>query len=185
MPVNIQLEWTPNPSTLKYVVDRKLIPSGAYNFTSPSAAENKSPLAQKLFTVKGITAVMVGGNFVTVTKGEDGEWDELNDLVMETLDTHLDANEPAMLESALVAPLTKEGESAVEKRIREILDNEVRPSVAQDGGDIVLDRFEDGVVYLHMQGSCSGCPSSTMTLKQGIETRLKEQIPEVSEVVSV
>ncbi|WP_224247303.1 NifU family protein [Hyalangium gracile] len=187
MSVNIQLEWTPNPSTLKYVVDRRLLSSGAVNFTNREDAEKKSPLALKLMDVKGVTAVMVGLNFVTVTKGDEGEWDELNDAVMATLDSHLGANEPVVDEEALKASRAASGvvEGSVEQRIRDILDAEIRPAVAQDGGDITLDRFESGIVYLHMQGSCSGCPSSTATLKMGIEGRLRELIPEVTEVVSV
>lgn len=188
MSVNIQLEWTPNPSTLKYVVDRRLVGSGAVNFTNREDAEKKSPLARKLMDVKGVTAVMVGLNFVTVTKGEDGEWDELNDAVMATLDSHLESNEPVVDEAAVAASraaASSGGSGSVEDRIRDILDAEIRPAVAQDGGDITLDRFENGIVYLHMQGSCSGCPSSTATLKMGIEGRLREAIPEVTEVVSV
>jgi Fe-S cluster biogenesis protein NfuA len=188
MSVNIQLEWTPNPSTLKYVVDRRLVASGAVNFTNREDAEKKSPLAKKLMDVKGVTAVMVGLNFVTVTKGDEGEWDELNDAVMATLDSHLGSDEPVVDEAAVAAARAAAGSGgsgSVEDRIREILDAEIRPAVAQDGGDITLDRFENGIVYLHMQGSCSGCPSSTATLKMGIEGRLREAIPEVTEVVSV
>ena len=187
MSVNIQLEWTPNPSTLKYVVDRRLMSSGAVSLTSLQSAEEKSPLAFKLMGIKGVTAVMVGTNFVTVTKGDEGEWDELNDAVMSNLDEHLGADLPVVNEEALAASRTQaagEGGS-VEARIQDILDAEIRPAVAQDGGDITLDRFEDGIVYLHMKGSCAGCPSSTATLKMGIETRLRELVPEVSEVVSV
>ncbi|MFP2925756.1 NifU family protein [Pyxidicoccus sp. 3LG] len=188
MSVNIQLEWTPNPSTLKYVVDRKLLAGGALNFTSRDDAQVKSPLALKLMDVRGVTAVMIGSTFVTVTKGEEGEWDELNDAVMSTLDSHLTANEPVVDEAAVAAARQAvagaEGGS-VEGRIQDILDSEIRPAVAMDGGDITLDRFEDGIVYLHMKGSCAGCPSSTATLKMGIEGRLREAIPEVLEVVSV
>ncbi|MFL5354478.1 NifU family protein [Archangium sp.] len=186
MSVNIQLEWTPNPSTLKYVVDRRLLASGAVNITSQQAAEEKSPLALKLMGIKGVRAVMVGSNFVTVTKGDEGEWDELNDAVMATLDEHLGAGLPAVNEEALAASRVATGASgSVEMRIQDILDAEIRPAVAQDGGDITLDRFEDGIVYLHMKGSCAGCPSSTATLKMGIESRLRELVPEVNEVVSV
>ncbi len=184
MPVNIQLEWTPNPSTLKYVVDTKLLPRGALNLTSKEEAAGKSPLAAKLMDISGITAVMLGGNFVTITKGDQGEWDEVNDKVMETLEAHLTAGEPVVNEDALPAP-TPGGGSAVEQKIREILEVEIRPAVMMDGGDITLDRFEDGIAYLHMKGSCAGCPSSTMTLKMGIENRLREIIPEVSEVVAL
>lgn len=185
MSVNIQLEWTPNPSTLKYVVDRKLLPVGAFNFTTKEMAREKSPLALKLMDISGVVGVMVGSNFVTVTKGDEGEWDELNDSVMSALDTHLTANEPVVHESALTTSEQGGGAGPISDKIREILDNEIRPAVMQDGGDITLDRFEDGVVYLSMRGSCSGCPSSTMTLKMGIESRLRELIPEVVEVVAV
>jgi Fe-S cluster biogenesis protein NfuA len=186
MSVNIQLEWTPNPSTLKYVVDRRLVSSGAVNITSKEAAEEKSPLGLKLMGIKGVAAVMVGSNFVTVTKGDEGEWDDLNDAVMATLDEHLGAGLPAVNEEVLAAARATAGVSgSVETRIQEILDAEIRPAVAQDGGDITLDRFEEGIVYLHMKGACSGCPSSTATLKMGIESRLRELIPEVTEVVSV
>jgi Fe-S cluster biogenesis protein NfuA len=186
MSVNIQLEWTPNPSTLKYVVDRKLLPVGAVNITSKEQAAEKSPLAKRLMDITGVTAVMVGTNFVTVTKGEQGEWDELNDRVMDTLDSHLTSNEPVVDEAAIAASRAAAGATgSVEQRIQDILDSEIRPAVAQDGGDITLDRFEDGLVYLHMKGSCSGCPSSTATLKMGIEGRLRELIPEVLEVVAV
>ncbi len=187
MSVNIQLEWTPNPSTLKYVVDTSLLPRGAMNFTSREVATEKSPLAQRLFDIKGVTAVMLGTNFVTVTKGDEGEWDELNDGVMLALDQHLTEGDVVITPEALeawVAAAAAGGGGAMEQRVREILDLEIRPAVANDGGDITLDRIENGTVYLHMQGSCAGCPSSTATLRMGIETRLKEAIPEIMEVVA-
>jgi Fe-S cluster biogenesis protein NfuA len=184
MAVNIQLEWTPNPSTLKYVVDRQLLPAGAVNFTERTKAEEISPLAKRIFDIPGVVGVMLGTNFVTVTKGDEGEWDELNDGVMQTIDDHLGKNEPVVsADWKPAAPGT--GGGAVEERIRAILDSEIRPAVAQDGGDVLLDRYEDGVAYLNMHGSCSGCPSSTMTLKMGIESRLRELVPEVVEVVAV
>src|SRR5215831_4479813 len=142
MAVNIQLEWTPNPSTLKYVVDRRLLPSGAVNLTSLQAAEEKSPLAAKLMRIEGVSAVMIGTNFVTITKGEAGEWDQMNDAVMQVIETHLGANLPAVTAEAVSTP-AHGGETEVERKIREILDDEIRPAVMNDGGDIVLDRFED------------------------------------------
>ena len=188
MSVNIQLEWTPNPNTLKYVVDVRLIPSGAVNFTSKEATAERSPLAAKLFEVPGVAGVMVGTNFVTVTKGDAGEWDELNDGVMAAIETHVGAGLPALTGDAAVAqaaPVATGAAGEIEQKIRQILDDEIRPAVANDGGDITLQRYEAGIAYLHLQGSCSGCPSSTMTLKMGIETRLREVIPEVTEVVAV
>lgn len=187
MPVNIQLEWTPNPNTLKYVVDTRLIPSGAVNFTSAEAAKERSPLAERLFAITGVAGVMVGTNFVTVSKGPEGEWDELNDGVMAALEAHIDAGLPALSAEALEAqkPVAAGPDGEVEQKIRQILDDEIRPAVANDGGDITLDRYESGIAYLHMKGSCAGCPSSTMTLKMGIESRLREVIPEVQEVVAI
>jgi Fe-S cluster biogenesis protein NfuA len=180
--INIQLEWTPNPNTLKYVVQRRLVPSGAVNFTESEQADVRSPLAKKLFSVRGVTAVMLGSNFVTITKGSDGDWDELNDSVMRILEEHLGSNQPVLLGT----PKPESSSfSEVEQRIQDILEREIRPGVMMDGGDITLDRYEDGIVFLNMRGSCSGCPSSTATLKMGIETRLREVIPEVVEVVPV
>ncbi|MBL9038826.1 MAG: NifU family protein [Archangium sp.] len=187
MSVNIQLEWTPNPSTLKYVVDQPLLPRGAMNFTTRDVANEKSPLAVRLFDIKGVTAVMLGTNFVTVTKGDEGEWDDLNDGVMLAIDTHLTGGEAVVKPEALEAmtAAAAQGGTAMEQRIRDILDAEIRPAVAMDGGDITLDRVENGSVYLHMQGSCAGCPSSTATLRMGIETRLREAIPEIVDVVAI
>lgn len=188
MAVDIHLEWTPNPSTLKYVVSVPLLPRGAMNFTSRAEAEAKSPLAARLFAIAGVAAVMLGTDFLTVTKEEDGDWDVLNDGVMEALDEHLGAGgvvvDPQALEAWLSAAAAAGG-SDLEARVREILDSEIRPAVAMDGGDITLERVENGTVYVNMQGSCSGCPSSTATLRMGIETRLREAIPGLLEVVAV
>ena len=161
MSVNIQLEWTPNPSTLKYVVDTKLLPSGAFNITTAATAAEKSPLAEKLFAIKGVVGVMIGTNFVTVTKGDEGEWDELNDGVMLAIDQHLSAGGVAVKPEVLEARAKDMAERGtdIEQKIKEILEAEIRPAVAMDGGDITLDKFENGTVYLHMQGSCAGCPS--------------------------
>ena len=183
--VYVSLEFTPNPNTLKYSVNRQLLEKGAVNIARAADAAAKSPLAQKLFGVPGICGVMIGSNFVTVTKAEEGDWDVVHKSSSEIIESHLKAGEPVVNEAALKADAHKGGSTEIEKRIREILDNEIRPAVAMDGGDITFDRFDGGTVYLYMQGSCAGCPSSTATLKMGIETRLKEAIPEVVEVVAV
>ncbi len=168
MSVNIQLEWTPNPNTIKYVVDQQLVPSGAVTFKDQQSAAGKSPLAHGLLGIEGVAGVMLGSNFVTITKGDEGEW----------------AGQPVVV-GEVSSARNLANETAIERQIQDILDAEIRPAVMNDGGDISLDRFEDGIVYLHLRGSCSGCPSSLMTLKMGIEERLREAIPEVSEVVSV
>jgi len=181
--VYVSLEFTPNPNTLKYSVNRELLSKGAANFVKKEDAEQKSPLAAKLFAIPGIIGVMIGKNFVTITKAEDGDWDAVHKGATATIESHLQANEPVVTEVA--GDAHKGGTTEIEQRIKEILDNEIRPAVAMDGGDITFEKYEAGVVYLYMQGSCAGCPSSTATLKVGIETRLREAIPEVLEVVAV
>lgn len=182
-PVYVHLEFTPNPNTLKYSVNRTLLDKGAMYFTQKEEAKLKSPLADRLLSVDGIKAVMIGRDFITVTKDEIGDWDIVHKGASSGIEEHLSKNEPVfhpgVLETSLKDP------TEIEKKIIEILDAEIRPAVAMDGGDITFEKFEGGIVYLYLQGSCAGCPSSTMTLKMGIETRLKQAIPEVVEVVSV
>jgi Fe-S cluster biogenesis protein NfuA len=182
--IDIALEFTPNPNTLKYVLNRTLLEKGAANFPNAGAAE-RSPLAKRLFGVLGVAGVMVGKNFVTVTKGNDGDWEGLNRGVNDILRDHLEKGLAVLDATIDTAGPTGQGSGAIEDKIRAILDAEIRPAVAMDGGDITFEKFENGTVYLYLQGSCSGCPSSTATLKMGIENRLKEAIPEVQEVVSI
>lgn len=188
-PVYVSLEFTPNPNTLKYSVNRQLLQTRTTaNFAKPEDAE-VSPLAKKIFGIPGIRGVMIGKDFVTVTKTEDGDWDVVHKQTSQTLEDHLNRGETVVNEDKMAAEANAKKASgataAVETKIREILDQEIRPAVAMDGGDITFDRFEDGVVYVHMQGSCAGCPSSTATLKDGIEARLRDVVPEVIEVVAV
>ncbi len=182
--VYVSLEFTPNPNTLKYSVNRKLLEKGAANFTKIEDAKARSPLALKLLNVAGISGVMIGKDFVTITKTEDGDWDHVHKTASDTIEQHLTAREIVVMEE-LQNALSNQNASEIEKRIQKFLDDEIRPAVAMDGGDVTLDRFQDGTVYLYMQGACAGCPSSTMTLKMGIETKLKAQIPEVIEVVQI
>lgn len=184
--VYVSLEFTPNPNTLKYSVNRELLATGSVNMVRSEDAKAYSPLAARLFEVPGVCGVMIGKDFVTITKTEEGDWDVVHDRSSDLIEKHLNQNLPVVDEAALQERArSRGGDSDVERRIVEILDREIRPAVAMDGGDIVFERFEDGVVYLFLQGSCAGCPSATMTLKMGIETRLREAIPEVQEVVSV
>lgn len=180
--VYVSLEFTPNPNTLKYSVNRKLIEKGAANFTKLSDAETRSPLAAKLLSVTGISGVMLGKDFVTITKSEEGDWDHVHKTASDTIEKHLTAGEPVIIGSEMEATQLS---SDIEIKIQKFLEEEVRPAVAMDGGDVTLDRFEAGIAYLSMQGACSGCPSSSMTLKMGIETKLKEAIPEVISVEQV
>lgn len=181
----VSLEFTPNPNTLKYVVEKNFLESGAANFLTKEAAK-ESQLASKIFQTPGITAVMIGKNFLTITKAADFEWDQVHEPTEKTINEFLASGAEAVSKEWLEAQKITGGSTGdIETKIKQILDDEIRPAVAQDGGDIVFDRFENGVVYLYMQGSCAGCPSSTMTLKMGIETRLREVIPQIESVEAI
>lgn len=182
--VYVSLEFTPNPNTLKYAVNRTLLEKGGANFTQAEDAERRSPLAARLFRVSGIVGVMLGRDFVTITKADDGDWDSVHKQCSNLILEHLKQSLPVLNEHTS-SDGHKEGSSEIEQKIMEILDLEIRPAVAADGGDITFEKYENGTVYLYLQGSCAGCPSATMTLKMGIETRLKRAIPEVQEVVSI
>lgn len=183
MGVHVTLEFTPNPDTLKYTVSTRLLERGAVDFTDPAQAAS-SPLALRLFAVDGVKAVMIGRDFVTITVQSQDAMMAVNSAVQRELSEHLEAGEPVMTGPA---PTQEhgEGDSEVAQQIISMLDEQVRPAVAMDGGDIVFDRFQDGIVYLELKGSCSGCPSSMATLKMGIEQFLRERIPEVREVQAV
>ncbi len=183
MSVQIKLEFTPNPDTLKYSVDRALLERGAANFTSVAETEH-APLAARLFGIEGVSGVMIGKDFVTITVADQALMGGIHQGVLRELNAHLSSDEPVVTE-AFQQGGHAGADSEVEQKIVEILDSQIRPAVAMDGGDIVFDRFEGGVVFLQMKGSCHGCPSSLLTLKQGIETRLKQSIPEVMEVQAV
>ncbi len=183
----IQTEATPNPATLKFLPGRPVMGEGTEYFTDAESAQ-RSPLAERLFRVEGVTGVFLGGDFVTITKADDTTWDVVKPALLGIIMEHFTAGRPVILaEAPRPAPKgnADEEDDEIVVQIKELLDTRVRPAVAQDGGDIVFEGYEDGVVYLHLQGSCSGCPSSTMTLKMGIENLLKHYVPEVVEVRSV
>ncbi|MXX88631.1 MAG: NifU family protein [Boseongicola sp. SB0677_bin_26] len=179
----IQTESTPNPATLKFLPGQTVLGTGTADFPSADTA-GPSPLAQRIFAVNGVTGVFLGTDFVTVTKEGTQEWDVLKAPVLGAIMEHFQSGQPAM-ESAAAASAHADHDGENEEivtQIKELLDTRVRPAVAQDGGDIVFHGFDRGVVYLHMQGACAGCPSSTLTLKMGIENLLRHYIPEVVEV---
>lgn len=183
----IQTETTPNPATLKFLPGRTVMPKGTANFPSLDSAR-RSPLAQRLFDVDGVAGVFLGADFVTITKARDKDWQTLKPAILGVIMEHFTAGRATVEDEGAEAPTDDGGsgpDSAIVAQIRELLDTRVRPAVAQDGGDILFHGYEDGVVYLHLQGSCSGCPSSTATLKAGIENMLRHYIPEVLEVRAV
>lgn len=182
----IQTEQTPNPATLKFLPGLPVMETGTADFTSLDEATGRSPLAERLFTIDGVAAVFFGSDFITITKAADKEWYLLKPAVLGAIMEHMTAGLPVMSDvpagSAQAEPVDDGEDSEVIGQIRELLDTRVRPAVAQDGGDIIFQGFEEGVVYLHLRGACAGCPSSTATLKMGIENMLKHYIPEVTEV---
>ncbi|MGC8202143.1 NifU family protein [Aliiroseovarius sp. PTFE2010] len=179
----IQTESTPNPATLKFLPGHTVLESGTADFPSADTAA-KSPLAQRLFAVDGVTGVFLGNDFVTVTKSENVDWDHIKPSLLGAIMEHFQSGAPVIEgDNAAAGHAEHDGpDGDIVEQIKELLDTRVRPAVAQDGGDITFHGFDRGVVYLHMQGACAGCPSSTLTLKMGIENLLRHFIPEVLEV---
>lgn len=173
-------EATPNPQSMKFIVTAQ-IAHESMNFVSATETA-RSPLARKIFGFPWAGGVFIGPTFVTVTKQEWVDWDVLAEPLAELIKEHVQRGEAVLIEAATEEDDSNDSE--IVRHIKQILREEIRPAVAMDGGDIVFEKFEDGRVYLHMQGACAGCPSSTMTLKDGIETRLKAAIPDIVEVVS-
>ncbi|HYD63903.1 NifU family protein [Azospirillum sp.] len=179
----IQTEQTPNPATLKFLPGREVLGHGTADFTSREAAA-RSPLAERLFEIDGVAGVFLGADFITITKDGSKEWFLLKPSILGVIMEHFTAGKPVLLHGGDDNAVTEDDDEIVQQ-IKELLDTRVRPAVAQDGGDITFHGFDRGVVYLHMKGSCAGCPSSTATLKNGIENMLRHYIPEVVEVRAV
>ena len=180
----IQTEATPNPATLKFIPGKPVLPNGTRDYRDADTAE-ESPLAARLFQVNGVTGVFFGSDFVTITK-DDTDWQHLKPAILGVIMEHYLSGAPVIGEGASTAGGDAEDfdEADVEivDTIKDLLDTRVRPAVAQDGGDITFHGYRDGIVHLRMQGACAGCPSSTATLKHGIENLLRHFIPEVNEV---
>lgn len=180
----IQTESTPNPATLKFLPGQVVLEAGTADFPSAEAAV-ASPLAERIFSVEGVTGVFFGTDFVTVTKEDATQWDHVKPAILGCIMEHYQSGRPVLAgaDAGAVGHADHSGPDAeIVGQIKELLDTRVRPAVAQDGGDITFHGFDRGIVYLHMQGACAGCPSSTLTLKMGIENLLRHYIPEVVEV---
>lgn len=176
----IQTEETPNPATLKFLPGRILMAEGTADFKSEEEA-SKSPLAHKLFMINGVKSIFFGSDFITVAKEEIISWAVLKPSILGAIMEHYLTHQPLYYENNPLHP-THEQDDPIVTQIKEILDTRIRPAVAMDGGDIVFDHFEEGIVYVRMQGACAGCPSSSATLKSGIENMLRHYVPEVLEV---
>ncbi|MEC8677854.1 MAG: NifU family protein [Candidatus Margulisiibacteriota bacterium] len=183
--VQLSASPTPNPNAVKFLPNMHFFESGTVEFQKDSNRLDESPLAKKLIEIDGIDIVMIGFNFISVTKSQTAEWEELLEKIRDCILSHLENDETVINLDYVDEIRQKKNENAseIEVKIRQILDDEIRPAIAMDGGDIELKSFNDGIVTVHLQGACSTCPSSTMTLKMGIENRLKSEIPEVIEVV--
>jgi Fe-S cluster biogenesis protein NfuA len=181
----VYTEATPNPNTLKFITDQTLVEEGSVDFPTASSAES-CPLVLDLFRFDFVKRVFMAANFITVTKSEGMEWVEVSGMIKSLIKGYIEEGKPLFKEIPKKASNTVpvEGEPEVITKIKVVLDEYIRPAVEQDGGAINFESFVDGVVKVQLQGSCSGCPSSTVTLKSGIENLLKRMVPEVTEVVA-
>lgn len=181
----IQTESTPNPATLKFLPGKAVLPNDTLELRSPEEAEC-SPLAQALFAIDGVSGVFYGADFVAVTKDEQVDWQHIKPAVLGAIMEHFMSGAPILVGEAS-EPIGEDEffddkDASTVETIKELLESRVRPAVAHDGGDITFRGFKDGVVYLHMRGACAGCPSSTATLKNGIQNLLRHFLPDVEEV---
>ncbi|MBI4968722.1 MAG: NifU family protein [Rhodospirillales bacterium] len=178
----IETETTPNPATLKFLPGQTVMARGTADFPSAQGA-GRSPLAQQLFAIDGVSTVFFGSDFITVAKRDDKDWAVIKPQILGAIMDHFTSGRPIVNEAEAQGEVGIDSEIVM--KIKELLDTRIRPAVAQDGGDIIFRGFEDGTVYLHMQGACSGCPSSSATLKHGIENMLRYYVPEVMAVQAV
>jgi Fe-S cluster biogenesis protein NfuA len=185
--LEIYLESTPNPESQKFVTNKHLLPNFVLDFKNKEAVKD-SELAEELFKIPFVSAVFISNNFVTITKKPEYEWYEISPEIKETLKNFIQSGRPVAAESVMKmgeAPTQDNAPENTESKIKDLLDKYVKPAVESDGGHIAFKSFENGIVSLSMQGSCSGCPSASATLKGGIEGLLKRMVPEVLEVVAV
>ncbi len=185
----IETEVTPNPATLKFLPGRAVLPSGTLDMRDPRAAE-RSPLAAALFDIEGVTGVFYGSDFVSVTKRDDADWQVLKPTVLGVIMEHFTSSAPLLtsdepLDSGDAQEFFSADDADIVDTIKDLLETRVRPAVAGDGGDITFRGYRDGTVYLAMKGSCQGCPSSTATLKHGIQNLLSHFVPEVHTVEQI
>ncbi|OJU37774.1 MAG: NifU family protein [Rhizobiales bacterium 68-8] len=187
----IQTETTPNPATLKFLPGKVVLEAGTADFRDADAAAQDSPLAERLFAIPGITGVFFGYDFITVTKEDGPDWQHLKPAILGAIMEHFMSGQPVMapagagVDTAEGEEFYDEADAEIVVTIKELLDARVRPAVAQDGGDITFRGYQNGTVFLYMKGACAGCPSSTATLKHGIQNLLKHFVPEVQQVEQV
>jgi Fe-S cluster biogenesis protein NfuA len=182
----IQTEATPNPATLKFLPGRSVLENGTLDLRDRDEATAQSPLAERLFAVNGVNGVFFGSDFIAVTKDDAGEWQQLKPMILGAIMEHFMSGAPllnaASNEPADIDEFFDAADAETVATIKELIETRVRPAVANDGGDITFKGFKDGIVYLNMKGACAGCPSSTATLRHGIQNLLRHFLPDVTEV---
>ncbi|MDA7544762.1 NifU family protein [Candidatus Pelagibacter sp.] len=177
----VQTEATPNPNSLKFLPGKKVSNSGPYEITSKDETQNT--LVRNLLSINGVEGIFLGEDFISINKKESIKWDEVKHIVISFINDFYSEGKEFVIDESLEEQNSNLDE--LEQKIVKILDEKIRPAVARDGGDIKFKEFKDGVVKVQLQGSCSGCPSSTMTLKQGVQNLLCHYLPEVKEVVAI
>ena len=178
----IQTEATPNPNSLKFLPGKNVSNSGSFEVTKKE--DTDSELVRNLLSINGVTGVFLGADFISINKNEDINWEEIKHIVISLINDFYSTGKEFVIANELFEEKNEE-HSEIEKKIISILESKIRPAVAKDGGDIKFKEFKDGIVKVELQGSCSGCPSSTMTLKQGVQNLLCHYLPEVKEVVAI
>ena len=177
----VQTEVTPNPNSLKFLPGKKVSNSGPYEITNKDETQNE--LVRNLLSINGVEGIFLGEDFISINKNEIIKWDEIKHIVISFINDFYSEGKEFVIDESLEEPNSNLGD--LEQKIVKILDEKIRPAVARDGGDIKFKEYKDGVVKVQLQGSCSGCPSSTMTLKQGVQNLLCHYLPEVKEVVAI
>ena len=177
----VQTEITPNPNSLKFLPGKNVSNKGSFEITQKDQTNNE--LVKNLLSINGVEGIFLGKDFISINKYDDTSWDEIKHIVISLINDFYSSGKECVVENTLIE--NNENLKDIEKKIVKILDEKIRPAVAKDGGDIKFKEFKDGIVKVQLQGSCSGCPSSTMTLKQGVQNLLCHYLPEVKRVESI
>ena len=177
----VQTEITPNPNSLKFLPGKNVSNKGSFEITQKDQTNNE--LVKNLLSINGVEGIFLGKDFISINKYDDTSWDEIKHIVISLINDFYSSGKECVVENTLIE--NNENLKDIEKKIVKILDEKIRPAVAKDGGDIKFKEFKDGIVKVQLQGSCSGCPSSTMTLKQGVQNLLCHYLPEVKEVIAI
>ena len=185
--MTVEVENTPNPEVLKFFLGRVILEDKIMDFPNQISDKGQSPLVTKLFSVEGVQAVMLGKDFISVTRFVDAKWSDLKNMIVDVIVEYLNSGDDVVLEGndSIDCNAEYDGDDEISIKIKDVIDSHIRPAVAMDGGDVQFHGFDKGVVYVALRGACAGCPSATFTLKMGIENMLCHYIPEVTEVRTV